>query len=337
MQRLSRWLRKRRLWLQRGSLILLGIGILAVLVGGYALHWSWTGFHKTLWDWMQLLIIPAVLAIIGFLFNQAEHRSEQEAARQQAAVEQQMAEQRAKSEQQMAEQRAMTERFLAQWRLQEELKRKDEYQREALLQTYLDRMSELLIEKGLRGSAPGDEVRHVARARTLTVLQRLDPERKTDVLWFLYESGLIDRHDNKRIVDVSDADWSYIHLDGSQLRQIDLSSAVLSHSRMQKVDLRGANLQGTILRQADLRGANLRGAILRDADLANALLAEADLTGANLRGADLSQADLTRAILQESTLREATLQGANLSYANIQGATYSQEQLATARSWGVIQ
>jgi hypothetical protein len=80
MQRLFRWLSERRLWFQRGSLILLGIGILAVLVGGYALHWSWTGFNRTLWDWMQLLIIPAVLAIVGFLFNRAEHRSEQEAA-----------------------------------------------------------------------------------------------------------------------------------------------------------------------------------------------------------------------------------------------------------------
>jgi uncharacterized protein YjbI with pentapeptide repeats len=237
----------------------------------------------------------------------------------------------------MAEQRAMTERFLTQWRLQEEMKRKDEYQREALLQTYLDRMSELLIDKGLRESAPGDEVRQVARARTLTVLQRLDPERKADVLWFLYESSLLDRHGNKRIVDVDDADWSHIHLGGSQLRQIDLSSANLSNTHMQEVDLRGANLQGTILRQANLRGADLRGAVLRDADLANANLAGADLTGANLRGADLSGADLTNAILQESTLRDAILQGANLSYANIQGATYTQGQLATARSWRVIQ
>jgi hypothetical protein len=35
-----------------------------LLVGGYALHWSWTGFasNNQLWDWMHLLLLPVVLA-----------------------------------------------------------------------------------------------------------------------------------------------------------------------------------------------------------------------------------------------------------------------------------
>src|SRR5260221_1090702 len=243
MQIVMRWARNHTWWFQWGSLLLLEFSFLAVLVGGYAFHWRWTGFNKTLGDWMQLRVIPVVLAVVGFLFNRAEHRSEQEAARQQLALEQQMAEQRAQAERNIAEQRAQTERFLAQWRLQEELKQKDEYQREALLQAYLDHMSALLIDKELRDSPPDAEVRHVARARTLTALQRLDPARKADVLWFLFESGLIDRRSKQRIVDVSDADWSSINLSGSQLRQIDLSSTILSQCQMQEVDLQGANLQ----------------------------------------------------------------------------------------------
>jgi uncharacterized protein YjbI with pentapeptide repeats len=245
-------------------------------------------------------------------------------------------EQRSQAEQQRAEQRAMTERFLLQWRIEEELKRKEEYQREELLQAYLDRMSELLIDKGLRSSNPGDELRHVARARTLTALQRLNPERKVDVLWFLYESSLLDLHGNKQIVDVRDADWSRILLNESRLAQIDLREVNLSHAQMQGIDLRGASLQGALLYQVDLRGAILRGANLSEANLTQANLNGADLTGANLKGADLSHADLTHAILQKSNLRNATLQRANLSHADLQEAIYDQEQLRNASVWGII-
>src|SRR3712207_6525243 len=37
----------------------------------------WTGFGtRTLWDWLQLLIIPVVLAVGAYLFNRAERRNE---------------------------------------------------------------------------------------------------------------------------------------------------------------------------------------------------------------------------------------------------------------------
>jgi len=35
---------------------------------------------KTIWDWLQLLIIPAVLAIGGYLFNFTTSRNERQAA-----------------------------------------------------------------------------------------------------------------------------------------------------------------------------------------------------------------------------------------------------------------
>ncbi len=337
MQQFFHWWKRRRPWLQGISSLTLGVGILALLIGGYLFHWHWTGFDtKTLWDWMQLLIIPAALAVTGYLFNRAERQSEQQAAQRRAEAEQMLIEQRSQAEQQRAEQRAMTERFLLQWRIEEELKRKEEYQREELLQAYLNCMSELLIDKGLRSSNPGDELRHVARARTLTALQRLNPERKVDVLWFLYESNLLDLHGNKQIVDVRDADWSRILLNESRLAQIDLREVNLSHAQMQGIDLRGASLQGALLYQVDLRGAILRGANLSEANLTQANLNGADLTGANLKGADLSHADLTHAILQKSNLRNATLQQANLSHADLQEAIYDQEQLRNASVWGII-
>ncbi len=113
-----------------------------------------TGFTgKTLWDWLQLLIIPAVLAIGGYLFTFTISRNERKAA----------------------DTHNQTEREIAQ-----------DNQREAALQEYIDKMSELLLHEKLRESQPGDEVRKIARVRTLTVLPRLDGERKRSVLQFLH-------------------------------------------------------------------------------------------------------------------------------------------------------
>src|SRR5260370_20257398 len=59
------------------SLVILLV-LLVLVILGYRLNGSWTGLHgKTLYDWLQLLIIPAVLAIGGYLFNYTTSRNEQ--------------------------------------------------------------------------------------------------------------------------------------------------------------------------------------------------------------------------------------------------------------------
>src|SRR3712207_485400 len=114
----------------------------------------------TVRDWLQLLIVPLALIVISFLFTM------QQDARQQ----------------QIEDQRAEAERELADGRAQDEA-----------LQAYLDQMSSLLLEKDLRESEEDSEVRTLARARTLTVLARLDPSRKTSVMQFLVEADLVQR------------------------------------------------------------------------------------------------------------------------------------------------
>jgi ABC-type glycerol-3-phosphate transport system permease component len=51
-----------------------GAGALTVLaVGGYGFGWAWTGFRgNTLWDWLELLIVPFVLpAVLAYLTSAA--------------------------------------------------------------------------------------------------------------------------------------------------------------------------------------------------------------------------------------------------------------------------
>jgi hypothetical protein len=136
----------------------------------------WTGFRgKTVWDLLQLLIVPLMLAAIGFWFTAQQDARQQEIENQRAQQAQEIENQRAEAERELAEQCAQDE----------------------ALQDYLDQMSSLLLEKNLRDSEEGSEARTLARARTRTVLGRLDPRRKTQVMQFLVEADLVQSVDEK--------------------------------------------------------------------------------------------------------------------------------------------
>ena len=68
--------RRRVLWTIRIVLGLVVVLSVLTLVG--------SPFDVTLWDWLDLLIIPIVLAIGGFLFTRAENRATQAAAERRA-------------------------------------------------------------------------------------------------------------------------------------------------------------------------------------------------------------------------------------------------------------
>jgi uncharacterized protein YjbI with pentapeptide repeats len=295
------------------------VALVVVIALGYTNNWSWAGLRgKTLYDWLQLLIIPAVLAVGGYLFNYTTGRNEQKAAQL-----------RAQAEQVAATEQAETERYIAL-----------DNQREASLKAYIDSMSELLLHENLRGSDEDDEVQKIARVRTLTVLPRLDGKRKSSVLQFLYESGLINK--DNWIIDLRGADLSK-----ADLSEADLYEAYLSRTDLSKADLYDASLNGAILSEANLSeaclaqailseakahyvklcGANLYEAFLKEADLQNADLREADLRGAFLIGTNLSFADLS-----EANLNGADLHRANLHYATLAGAKVTTEQLDKAKS-----
>ena len=57
---------------------------------------------KTLWDWMQLLIVPIVLAFGALLFNLATSRTEQKIADQRYLNDQKIADQRYQNDRQIA-------------------------------------------------------------------------------------------------------------------------------------------------------------------------------------------------------------------------------------------
>jgi len=311
----------------------LTLGVLAAVAVASGLLWliwigysyDWTGFNsyisakgepehaKTLWNWLELLIVPTVLAVGALLFNRSERRAERE-----------IADKRAQQDRDLASQRAQQDRDLASQRAQE-----------VALQSYLDKMTELLLENGLREAEQGPQVQVIARARTLTALTGLDGEKRALLLGFLYEAALLGK--GKAVIDLCDANLneaalgganlSGANLSGANLLKADLGSAVLS-----RADLSGAWLNMANLSEADLSEADLRGAFLLGADLSKANLRQANLRQANLRQAYLFAADLSGANLQGANLQGTQLISACLSRADLTSAIVNEEQLAQAKS-----
>jgi len=353
---MSKWLHKSIKWFLIASLPL---ALLITIILGYWLKWDWTGFigghnkvtvtetihgttktteesqGKSLWDWLNLLAIFLIPAAVGFgtLWFTAQQNKTQDAEN-------------------------------------------EDNQRERALQEYIDKISDLLLKENLRESIPtlsvdsqlvlkgldtkpDEEVRTIARARTLTALSRLDGDRKKEVLEYLYELGLLNgeepiislqgaylRDAKLYRVNLSSANLSGAGFGGAYLRHADLRGTnffctYLGHADLSNANLVGADLSGAYLVYADLStafldGADFRRANLILADLGRANLCGADLSGADLSGADLNGANLTRAKLTEAVLTGAklvaNLMGADLSGANLAGAKVTQEQLNQAKS-----
>lgn len=253
------------LFLKRVFVIACALLFFALLVfimkSGYSQDWTGFGKYqtqigiersKTLWDWMDLLIVPIFLAGGAFLLNNFEK----------------------KRSLQIEEQRANSEREIAKDNLQE-----------TLLQNYLDKMGDLLIDKNLKKASK--KVKDVARVKTLTVLRRLDKDRKVTVMLFLIESKLVLAP--KPVISLSRADLMKADFRGTNLSSADLSETYLIDSLLTNANLSKAVLRGSALIRANLEGANLSGV-----DLTNAILKDANLNNCNLTGAQITSEQLKK-------------------------------------------
>jgi uncharacterized protein YjbI with pentapeptide repeats len=273
---------------------------------------------KPAWDWLQLLIVPLALVLIGLVFSAQQDQRQQKIEDRRAEVERAVEEQRAQAEREIQEERAD----------------------HATLEAYLDQMGTLLLDRDLRASEENSDVRRLARARTLVVLDALGPERQERVLRFLSEADLIQPTpaDKQPVIALKYGSLENIELPyrillrGANLQQADLSGANLAH-----IDLRDTYLAG-----AHLEDANLEGAFLEGADLSGTFLEGADLSGANLADVDFSNAEELwkkgtdmwerGAGLGHADLSGADLSNANLESANLKGADVTEEQLDQAKT-----
>jgi uncharacterized protein YjbI with pentapeptide repeats len=224
----------------------------------------WTGLaNKTVWDWLQLLIVPLVLAVLGFSFT-----AQQDARQQQIEIH------RAKRERAFEEQRAQ----------------------DVALQAYLDQMTQLILNEKLLDAEEEDSVYILAQARTSTIMTRLDAEHNRSVTRFLSDSGLTGAASDSTSV------LRGINLEGADLSGAILLFADLSGSQLDNADLHNASLQFAILTDTDLIDADLTDADLHSTDLSGAYLKDANLAGADLTSAKLEDTTITQEQLQQAKL-----------------------------------
>jgi uncharacterized protein YjbI with pentapeptide repeats len=344
---------RRPLFIVKWLFIIVGIIVLPfilvrVIILGYNL--PITGFNgrpvpeyqpaKTLWDWLQLLIIPAVLVVIGTIFNRLFDKRSRDIAsdqQQETALQDYL--------------KGMSELLIT-----------DHLGESGTKSSLKDiaRARTLIVLHGLDPLRKGRILRFLYETGLIT-----DKDKPIVDLCGANFSNL-KIHETK-------LNSKYLHMTGTRislrnaklqgaifrdasLEQVDLCGACLDNAYSSNIDLNmtwlcnnasmkmarlnGSNLYRACLREAQMQQVQLRGAFLREADLRRANLQKADLQAAHLQqahleeaclqGADLREADLRGAHLQGADLREADLRGAHLQGAKLCGTNLTEEQRTIA-------
>jgi uncharacterized protein YjbI with pentapeptide repeats len=262
-------------------------GVLLFLVWiGYVFFPNITGFGeytpsapnteraKTLWDFLVLLVIPIVLSLGAWKIKETERE--------------------------IGLKIKETERTIA-----------ADKQYNAMLDTYLDRMAELLLKKESEGPHANENIEKIARTRTRVILRRLDGERNAHVVRLLSES---------EIIPLSDLLFEGIDLQKADLEGINFVDAALTRAKLQGANLHGAKMLKANLQGANLQGANLQGADLRKTKMGESNLREANLQAAKMQEAEMQEAKMCQSVMEKANLRSAKMQKADLSESNLRGA-----------------
>ena len=256
------------------------------IVAAYRQRWGWAGFAgspktppKTLWDWLDLLVVPLALAAVAFALNLAQttrdHHREDRRAREDAL---------AASLQQMSS-------------LLLEHKQFTPREERALL---IVRELTLSVLPRLDGGRKGIVAQFLAESGLIkddhggVVLDLSGADLRGAVLHGDYNHTVFESAD----------------LRGADFRSANLVGAVFAHA-----DLRKAVFDGADLEDANLSGDNLRGASFDRAVVYRGHFAGACLSGVRFNRARLSSTDFAAAGGHDIDFSGAALADIDLSVA----------------------
>jgi uncharacterized protein YjbI with pentapeptide repeats len=317
---------------------------------------------KTLWDWLQLLLVPVVLAIVAFSFNAG-----------QASVNQQL-ERQNNQEQVVNTYLGQMSNLLLQYHLHDsQLGDPRRAIAQAITLAALDRLDSEHKNIIILFLYRADLLKYHYYKNNETECG--DP--KALKKQFSDEQPIITlSQGNIEGVTINDLKLNCIDLHNMYLKGSNFSTSVLdranlgislamgadfSYTSMKAaslyyLDLSDANLQGALLQYADMRGiclshARLDGADLQHADLSvyhhsvnhatpfcdqsnNATSTQANSSDVVFTRANLTDAVLTRANLTGADLSGADLSGANLDKALLKGTRYNSKEILVKDSQG---
>ena len=268
------------------GIIIGGVAVTFAIFAGDSVSWMGFAAHtspsgelaqaKTLWDWMELLMIPLVLAGGAFYLNRQERKAEREVAtdrHQESALQ------------------AYFDR-MADLLIREKLRTSQDEEIRTLARTWT-----LTTLGGLDAKRKGLVIIFLYEAKLIC---------SKETIVSLDGSNL-------SCADLRGADLTDARLSGANLNFANLEGAFLMKTHLDRAHLKSANLRGAILSGADLLIARLNAADLENADLAGANLHAADLEGANLRGANLEAANVLIASLEGACLECAYITSEQLA------------------------
>jgi uncharacterized protein YjbI with pentapeptide repeats len=166
---------------------------------------------------------------------------------------------------------------------QEKAEQKQQYK--DALQTFINTITKLILEKDLLDAPEGSPARTMAQAQTTMTLSWLIDSHghKAALLQFMHGANLIknpdpvislsptfNRERNHNVLNYLTAQWEGINLYGADLHDACLRQIDLRNADLRKVDLSEADLSGVDLSGADLSEAILSGAKVTDEQLAKA-------------------------------------------------------------------
>jgi uncharacterized protein YjbI with pentapeptide repeats len=293
------------LWVMRG------VGGLIFLIALIRLGYTFqsTGFRdRDLWDWLGLLVVPAVLTVGGLLFasQQEQRQQEVEDERAQATAYQAYIDQMS---------RLLTEESLS-----------EDPENAVRVVARAQTLSVLLTVEGER------KVRVLRFLAENELIQGDNPIidlRTADLIGANFEGAPnFDERDFKEVAELERVTLDA--LDDVNLKETQLDDANLNGIRLRDARLNGAVMYGTSLVDAELQGASFVGATLVDAKLTGAKLDHAKFQQAALDNADLSQASLLGANFEGAAIEGTCLIHADLRGADLSKTGFTGEQLQRA-------
>jgi uncharacterized protein YjbI with pentapeptide repeats len=219
------------------SVVLFSLSILIVIIiSNWISNFKWSGFQKkSFWDWLQLLIVPLMLAFGAFYLNYASESTDKQIAKE---------------------------------REQQELL-KDYFSKMQTLIVETKKSKELQI---LNQDRLLEDFKPIAQALTLAVLDELDGKRKGKVITYLAESKFIGKDNpiitlekaNLQKLKLDNWTGSLIQIKGADMTEAQINELDLANSNLARSNLSHATLKDVTLVNSDLSGVNLDGATLEN-------------------------------------------------------------------------
>jgi hypothetical protein len=245
-------------WLLSGALI----SLLVIIISNWISNFKWSGFQKkSFWDWLQLLIVPLMLAFGGLYVNYAfETRDKQ------------IAEEGKKQE-------LLKDYFSKMQTLIVETKKsKDSQPKIVETKKSVETTKSKDSQPNPDGAPLLPEFIPIAQALTLAVLDELDGPRKGKVITYLAESKLITANikdqKSKPVIDLRKANLKEIVLEDVSLDGLSITGADMTEAKLTEVILTNSNLVSSkfinaTLDTVDFSGSKLGNSNFYDADLKN--------------------------------------------------------------------